>query len=86
MVDPEDAVRGVVSALKGVYREVSDEVVVVAVGQATAERVARTTDDLVLEALGQEELVFVGRLYGPEERWDTVGLATSGADSPFWDS
>jgi hypothetical protein len=60
VVDPEDAVLGVVAALKGVYRKVCDEVVVVAVGQTTAERVARTADDLVLEAVGQNEVVFVG--------------------------
>jgi hypothetical protein len=40
---------------------------VVTVGQTTAERVARAADDLVPEALGQDEVVFVGGLYGLEE-------------------
>ena len=74
MVDPEDAVLGVFAAFQGVYREVRHEVVVVAVGQATAERVARAADDLVLETLGQHDVVGVARLYRLEERRSPAGL------------
>jgi hypothetical protein len=74
VVDPEDAVLGVLAALQGVYREVGHEVVVVAVDQAAAERVAGRADDLVAETLGQHDLVGVGRLYGLEEGRTSTAL------------
>ncbi len=76
VVDPEDAILGVIAALQGVYGEVRHEVIVVTVGQATAERVAGAADDFVPEALGQDEVIFVGGLYGLEERWATASIAT----------
>jgi len=67
VVDPQEAVLAVRAALQGVDGEVGDVVVVVPEVPVGGDRLSPPADDVELEALGQDQLVGVRRLYGLEE-------------------